>query len=82
MYTLNANEATTKFDAMIIKTQLEPVKITKNGNPVAVVLSLEAYEKFDQLKMELVKSRFENIDENDLVDGKLFREELSSGKYD
>ncbi|GAA6172032.1 hypothetical protein NBRC116592_17020 [Colwellia sp. KU-HH00111] len=34
------------------------------------------------LKMELVKRRFDNIDEDDLVDGKTFWEELNSGKHD
>ena len=82
MFTLNANEAKTKFGAMLMKVQSEPVEIIKNGNPVAVVVSLEEYNKTEQLKMELIKSRFENIDESDLVDGKAFFEELDSGKYD
>lgn len=82
MYSLSANEAKTKFGAMLMKAQSEPVGIIKNGNPVAVVVSLEEYDKIEQLKMELVKSRFENIDESDLVDGKTFFEELDSGKYD
>lgn len=82
MYSLNANEAKTKFGAMLMKVQSEPVEIIKNGNPVAVVVSLEEYNKIEQLKMELVKSRFENIDECDLVDGKTFFEELDSSKYD
>lgn len=34
------------------------------------------------LKEELVKLRFKNINEDDLVDGKSFRKELNSGKYD
>jgi len=34
------------------------------------------------LKMELVKRRFENIDEGDLVDGEIFWKDLDSGKYD
>lgn len=34
------------------------------------------------LKIKLVKQRFENIDEDDLVDGKAFLQELDSGKYD
>ena len=82
MYTLNANEAKTKFGSMLMKVQSEPVEIIKNGSPVAVVVSLEEYNKIEHLKMELVKSRFENIDESDLVDGKTFFEELDSGKYD
>mgnify|MGYP000507117298 FL=1 len=82
MYTLNANEAKTKFGSMLMKVQSEPVEVIKNGSPVAVVVSIEEYNKIEQLKMELVKSRFENIDESDLVDGKTFFEELDSGKYD
>ena len=57
MYTLSASEAKTKFGAMLIKAQSEPVKITKNGNPVAVVLSKKYYEKIEQLKRELDRSR-------------------------
>lgn len=34
------------------------------------------------LKIKLVKQRFENIDEDDLVDGKAFLQKLDSGKYD
>ena len=82
MFTLNANEAKTKFGAMLMKVQSEHVEIIKNGSPVAVVVSLDEYNKIEQLKMELVKSRFENIDESDLVDGKTFFEELDSDKYD
>jgi len=32
--------------------------------------------------MELVKQRFANIDEDDLVEGKTFRKNINSGKYD
>jgi hypothetical protein len=32
----------------------------------------------EKQKMELVKSRFENIDEDDLVDGKVFWEQLNA----
>jgi protein subunit release factor A len=34
------------------------------------------------LKLKLVKQRFETIDEDDLVDGKAFLQELDLGKYD
>jgi len=82
MYTLNANEAKTKFGSMLMKAQSEPVEIVKNGTPVAVVVSLEEYEKTELLKNALVSARFEGINESDLVDGKAFLEELESGKYD
>lgn len=82
MQTLNANEAKTKFGTMLINIQSEPVEILKNGTPVAVVMSSKDYQVMEELKMELVKLRFANIDEDDLVDGDTFFEELESGKYD
>ncbi|WP_283130120.1 type II toxin-antitoxin system Phd/YefM family antitoxin [Enterovibrio norvegicus] len=82
MQTLNANEAKTKFGTMLINIQSEPVEILKNGTPVAVVMSSKDYQAMEELKMELVKLRFSNIDEDDLVDGDTFFEELESGKYD
>lgn len=82
MQTLNANEAKTKFGTMLINIQSEPVEILKNGTSVAVVMSSKDYQAIEELKMELVKLRFANIDEDDLVDGDTFFEELESGKYD
>lgn len=82
MFTLNANEAKTNFGKMLLKVQSEPVEIKKNGTAVAVVLSTAEYERMETLKMELVKSRFENIDEDDLQEGNRFLDELDSGKYD
>jgi prevent-host-death family protein len=82
MQTLNANEAKTKFGTMLINVQSEPVEILKNGSSVAVVMSSKDYQAMEELKMELVKLRFSNIDDDDLVDGDTFFEELESGKYD
>jgi len=82
MLSLTANDAKTKFGNMLINVQTGPVEIVKNGTPVAVVISSKEYKKLEALKMEIIKSRFQSIDENDLVDGKTFFEELDSGKYD
>jgi len=82
MLSLTANEAKTKFGKMLINVQSEPIEIIKSGTPVAVVISSKEYSRLDELKMELVKSRFDNIDENDLMDGETFFNELDSGKYD
>lgn len=38
--------------------------------------------KSELAKFELVRSRFEDIDEDDLIDGETFWRELNSGKYD
>lgn len=82
MISLTANEAKTKFGNMLISAQAEPVEIVKNGTPVAVVVSTKEYQRIEELKMALVKARFDNIAENDLVDGETFFDELDSGIYD
>ncbi len=82
MRSLTANEAKTKFGNMLINVQTEPVEIIKNGTPVAVVISSKEYRRMEALKMEVVKSRFANIEHDDLVDGETFFEELDLGKYD
>ncbi|KGJ92460.1 type II toxin-antitoxin system prevent-host-death family antitoxin [Thalassotalea sp. ND16A] len=82
MKSLTANEAKTKFGNMLINVQSEPVEIVKNGTSVAVVISSKEYKKIEALKMEIVKSRFANIDPDDLVEGGDFFDEIDSGKYD
>ncbi|PCI58787.1 MAG: prevent-host-death protein [Gammaproteobacteria bacterium] len=82
MLSLTANEAKTKFGNMLINVQSEPIEILKNGTSVAVVISSKEYQQIEALKMELVKSRFANVDNTDLVDGERFFQELDSGQYD
>jgi len=82
MLSLTANEAKTKFGNMLINVQSEPIEILKNGTSVAVVISSKEYQHIEALKMELVKSRFANVDNTDLVDGERFFQELDSGQYD
>ena len=82
MLSLTANEAKTKFGSMLINVQAEPIEIIKNGTPVAVVISSKEYSRIEALKMEIVKSRFDNIDDDDFMDGETFFNELDSGKYD
>ncbi|MFZ4211256.1 type II toxin-antitoxin system Phd/YefM family antitoxin, partial [Pantoea endophytica] len=38
MHSLSANEAKTQFGDMLLKAQREPVQISRNGKPVAVVI--------------------------------------------
>ncbi len=82
MLSLTANEAKTKFGNMLINVQSEPIEILKNGTSVAVIISSKEYQQIEALKMELVKFRFTNVDNTDLVDGESFFQELDSGQYD
>lgn len=49
MKTFSAAEAKNHFGVMLESVQREPVRIEKNGRPVAVVLSQTEYEKLAAL---------------------------------
>ena len=50
MKTFAASEAKNGFGRLLDTAQREPVTIEKKGRPVAVVLSLEDYERFEALE--------------------------------
>ena len=49
MKTLAATEAKNEFGRLLDTAQREPVTIEKKGRPVAVVLSLEEYQRLEAL---------------------------------
>lgn len=49
MKTFSAAEAKNRFGVLLESAQREPVRIEKNGRPVAVVLSQTEYEKLAAL---------------------------------
>jgi prevent-host-death family protein len=55
MDTMTAADAKTNFGVLLDKAQREPVTISKNGRPVAVVMSVTAYEEQQRLKLELLR---------------------------
>lgn len=65
-----------------IKVLWEAEPNTPQGEELDELATLISVYESEKLKMDFVKSRFENIDESDLVDGKTFFEDLDSGKYD
>jgi len=48
MTTFPATEAKNKFGELLEAAYREPVEISKKGRPVAVLLSLEAYEEIQE----------------------------------
>ena len=48
MKTLTANEAKTNFGELLMTTQREPVAVTKNGRPAAVVVSHQDFQAMAQ----------------------------------
>lgn len=82
MKSLTANEAKTHFGELLLKAQKEPVQISRNGKPVAVVISMDEYDAIDKLKLNLLKLRAAEADnEASLVDGNSFFNDLMAGKY-
>ncbi len=49
MRTVAAREAKNEFGRLLDTAQREPVTIERHGRPVAVVLSIEDYERFEAL---------------------------------
>jgi hypothetical protein len=52
----------------------------KIETPVKVTVSSKDWQIIEEQKMELVKLRFSDLNEDDLVDGDIFFEDLDSGK--
>jgi antitoxin Phd len=48
--TMNATEAKNKFGELLDFAKLRPMKIEKNGRPVAVVVSAEEYERLEAME--------------------------------
>ena len=60
----------------------EPMENLKKENSIPVVMSSQELQLTEEQKMALVKVRFSDIGDNDLVDGDTFFEELDSGIFD
>lgn len=55
METLTSNQAKTQFGDLLLKVQRAPVEISRNGKPVAVMISADDYSAMETLKMELLR---------------------------
>jgi prevent-host-death family protein len=86
MNTLTANEAQTHFGELLLNAQRAPIQISKNGKPVAVVISADEYESIEALKLRLLQVRatqaLTDIASDKLVDGEAFFDTLDAGRYD
>jgi len=66
MQTLSASNAKREFGEMLISIQKSPVSVTRNGKPIAVVLSDSDYK---QLKIQALQAALiEGENSADIVD--------------
>lgn len=66
-----AKDAKNNFGQLLTQAMREPVVVDKNGKPVAVVLSLEEFKRFEQLEDDLLALKAEEA----LKEGFLSEEE-------
>ncbi|WP_341748881.1 MULTISPECIES: type II toxin-antitoxin system prevent-host-death family antitoxin [unclassified Candidatus Tisiphia] len=55
MEQLNATDAKREFGELLIKAQVEPISIRKNGKPIAVIVSDKEFQKLEAFKEQLLK---------------------------
>jgi len=86
MESFTANEAKNRFGEVILKSQKEPVKVTRSGKPIAVIVSIDEYNATEELKCryvrENIKAALEDIESGNIEDGDVFFQDLMAGKYD
>lgn len=59
MRTLGASEAKNRFGELLDLARREPVQIAKKGRGVAVILSMEEFERFTALEAQLLALKAE-----------------------
>ena len=65
METYTSSDAKREFGEVLTKSQREPISVTRNGKPIAVVLSSVDYEK---MKLQLLRSELIKGQNSPVVD--------------
>jgi len=86
MDTVTSKEIQQTFGDTIRRAQQAPIQITSYGRPVAVLMSIESYQKTEEFKAQYLKEKIErglaDIEAGAVFDGdEVFREVLA-GNYD
>ena len=80
MNTLTVNDAKRNFCELILNTQREPIKISKNNKDAEVVMSIKDYEELKAKRVDYIKHCFENakrdLAQGNVVNGKDFLDTL------
>jgi prevent-host-death family protein len=69
METLTSNQAKTQFGDLLLKVQRNPIEISRNGKPIAVMLSIEDYAALEALKLQQLQQKVQRADA-DLMAGR------------
>lgn len=67
MKTLGASEAKNRFGELLDLARREPIQIAKKGRCVAVVLSIEEFERFSELEDQLLALKAEKAQQEGFI---------------
>jgi prevent-host-death family protein len=67
MKTVGASEAKNRFDELLDLARREPVQIAQKGRNIAVVLSIEEFERFSELENELLALKAEKAQQEGFI---------------
>ncbi len=80
METFSSVEAKNAFGDVVMRAQQEPVCITKNNKPAAVMISMKEYESIQSLREQLLHQRLdkalEDVEAGRSIDGEEVFKEL------
>ncbi|MCQ9328380.1 type II toxin-antitoxin system Phd/YefM family antitoxin [Pelistega suis] len=86
MDSMTANDAKTRFGELLFDVQHTPIQVTKNGKPVAVVMSFEEYKQIEELRLAVLKFRLQkaqqDIQTSNFVEGDAFLQKILNGDFD
>ncbi len=79
MERISATDAKREFGEVLLKAQQSPVGIDKNGKPVAVVLSADAYEEMAALNRQYLERAIQQ-GVADVENGRVYGESETLGR--
>ncbi|MDO8341803.1 MAG: type II toxin-antitoxin system Phd/YefM family antitoxin [Cellvibrio sp.] len=70
MITLTVNQAQAQFEDLLTKVQHNPIAISRNGEPIAVMISMAEYSVLEALKLQQLQQKIKRAEE-DIVTGRI-----------
>ena len=59
MQSMSAHQAKARFGQLLDAARVDPVTIEKHGRPVAVLVSIEEYDRLEAMKLERLRAQVE-----------------------
>ncbi len=70
METLTVNQAQAQLEDLLLKVQHNPIAISRNGEPIAVIISMENYSVLEALRLQQLQQKIKRSEE-DIIAGRI-----------